>query len=272
MQKIFSLIIVAILPLGAMAEEFVLKNGRHVSGEVIMRNEKVVILQAENGQRFQISVDEIVPAEPRDNADYTERLASDKDGLQTDRKGVEKANGDKADGNQRKAMIRFEIGGGAARDGGQKIEGGNRWGGSMVADVYFGSRTIKGKEIFIGGGLGYTGLFFPKDPASAQTSYSFLPITAVLRWTLMDKKHAPYVGFQAGYGVALNKAYAGGVNAGFDVGYRYKSPKKASVGLGLYVRMQQANMTAAETIDGTNYTSKGWRTLLLSGVKLTVGL
>ena len=87
---------------------------------------------------------------------------------------------------------------------------------------------------------------------------------------LMEAKHAPVFGMDAGYGVALSKNYLGGLYAGIDFGYRCQVNPKTAVGVVAFANFQQAKVTVTETIEGVDFVHMTGRYFVCTGVKLAL--
>ena len=156
----------------AHAETIILRTGARVKGNIVFENEEVVIVRNEEGQRFQypraeveqILSDDQAVEEPQETSDEEEEITTSK-----------------------KASILLELAGGAAVKPGEAV------GGGVSVDLLVGSHHLGDKHIFVGGGLGYHGVFL-----GAQ-KYNFLPIQVAMRMPLIEQKHAPVFGVAVGY-------------------------------------------------------------------------
>ena len=226
----------------AHAETLLLRTGARVKGTIVFQNEEVVIIRDADGARFQY---------PR--ADVLE--------IQEDTVVQEQNNETDANAEitiSKKASILLEISGGAAVVPNEKA------GGGFGVDLLVGSHHIGGRHLFIGGGLGYHGLFLGAD------KYNFLPIQVALRMPFIETKHAPVFGAALGYGVALSKDYLGGIYAGLDLGYRCQLNPKTAVAAVFFAQFQQAKVNSVTTIEDVEFMQKIGRNLVLTGVKLAL--
>ena len=215
MKKQLLLILFCAAFVCAHAETLVLRTGTRVKGTIVFQNEEVIILRDADGARFQY---------PR--ADVQEIIADDKNGqMPNDSINVQMVNDQMVN---KKASILLELAGGAA------VKPGESAGGAVSADLLVGSHHIKDRHIFIGGGLGYHGLFLGPE------KYNFLPIQVALRMPFTETRHAPVFGAAIGYGIALSKDYLGGIYAGIDFGYRCQLNPRTALSLVAYAQFQQA--------------------------------
>lgn len=228
----------------AYAETIVLRTGARVKGSIVFQNEEVVIIRdTETGVRFQY---------PR--AEVSEILTVDP----TEEETQETEETEEAIRSSKKVSIALELAGGAA------VNPGNGIGGAVSADLLVGSHHIGNKHLFIGGGLGYHGLFISGE------KYNFLPIQVALRMPFMETKHAPIFGVAIGYGIALSKAYKGGVYAAVDLGYRCQLNPKTALALTAFTQFQQATLDNTEVIEDARFFNFSGRNFVVPGIKLTL--
>lgn len=250
MKKHFLYIVFCLLFFSyAHAETIILRTGARVKGTIIFQNEEVVVVRDESGARFQylradveqiLSDEEAAAAQPEPTVDTEEPEIT-----------VSK-----------KASILLELAGGAA------VIPGDASGFAASADLLVGSHHIGDRHLFIGGGLGYHGLFLGAD------KYNFLPIQVALRMPFTEQKHAPVFGVALGYGVALSKEYTGGIYTGVDLGYRCQLNPKTAVAVVAFSQFQQAKInviiTPDKTIPDATFINKAGRNLVVAGVKLAL--
>ncbi|MBQ2068042.1 MAG: hypothetical protein II457_03890 [Paludibacteraceae bacterium] len=243
-KSLYIFVFFCLCALCAHAETIVLRTGARVAGTIVFQNEEVIIVrEAESGARFQYPRADVeaVLSDEEANAAEGENGAKDEEQEITTSK---------------KASILLELAGGAA------VNPGTAAGGAASADLLVGSHHIGDKHLFIGGGIGYHGMFLGAE------KYSFLPIQVAVRMPFMETKHAPVFGFSAGYGVALSKNYLGGIYAGVDLGYRCQLNPKTAIALVAFAQFQQAKITTVTVIGEDSFEAKAGRNLVASGVKL----
>ena len=228
----------------AHAETLILRTGARVQGTIVFQNEEVVIIRNAEGARFQYPREDVAQIITKEENTQTTP--------QTARQEEEEIKTSK------KASILLELAGGAA------IKPGEAAGGGFSADLLVGSHHIKDKHIFVGGGLGYHGLFIGAE------KYNFLPIQVALRMPFTETKHAPVFGAALGYGVALSRDYLGGIYAGLDFGYRCQLNPRTAIALVAYAQFQQAIVSNIVIVDNIPFTQKAGRNLVSSGLKLAL--
>ena len=246
MRKLFVFIVLFCVSLAcAHAETIILRTGARVKGTIVFQNEEVVVVRNAEGARFQYpraDVQEILSDEAEKNDSAKASESSETQEITT----------------SKKASILLEIAGGAAVIPSQSA------GGAVSADLLVGSHHIGDKHIFIGGGLGYHGVFLGAE------KYNFLPIQVALRMPMIEAKHAPVFGFGLGYGIALSKNYLGGIYAGVDLGYRCQLNPKTAIALVAFANFQQAQVPVTTVIEGIEFTNQSGRNIVSSGLKLAL--
>lgn len=247
------LILLLMTPMVLLAEHIHLKNGKTVSGTILVQDADIVIIRNASGARFQFPTSDILSIEK------DEEVASDL--------------AQKSDANRnesgKKTIIRLELAGGMGTVPHES------YGGAASGSLLVGSKQIAGREITLGGLVGYQGFFLPAtSPTEKGTTYHFLPIAAALRIPILSGAHSPELGGSIGYGVALSKSYKGGVYVGADIGYRYLTPSDKRIYAGVYTHFQQATMPGTEYVADmdASYSSMVKCALVTAGVKLAFSL
>lgn len=244
-DRIFKLVLMCtfLLPtLSMQAERIVLHSGKVIQGEIVLRNEEVIIIRQANGTRFQYPTNEIqsIQQEAQETSDSSKEKQVE----------THKAN---------PLTLRVQANGGALY---VPFLG---WGGQIGADVMIGSHIINGKCIFIGGGVGYRAKIL-----SDSHQYQFLPLQAAILAPLTDGKHAPMAGISIGYGFSANKQAKGGICLGADFGWQYNVNTNFYLQLGLYAEWQQAQIDIIETINNHEYTNNIGCNFITLGSKISI--
>lgn len=247
MKKISLIALCLVCALCACAETILLRTGARVKGEIIFQNEEVVIVRDASGARFQYPKSDVERIEVKDES--SELREDDSEELKVEEEEIAVS---------KKASILLELGGGAACVPGEAV------GGGFGVDLLVGSHHIGSRHLFIGGGLGYHGMFIGAE------QYNFLPVQAAFRMPLTEEKHAPVFGVAVGYGIALSGDYTGGLYAGMDFGYRCQLNEKTALALVAFAQFQQANIRVREVVDGASFINNVGRYLVLPGLKFAL--
>lgn len=171
------------------AHVITLRTGEKKQGEIIFQNEDVVIFKEANGSRYQYPMSEVVS------------ISDDAVAMTTNEK---KSSSGKAVG------VMLQVTEGAYLVNNAAYE-------HIGADLCIGANNIAGKQIFLGGGIGYHALL-----SKAIGMYAFLPVQVRATIPFGNKKNAPYAGIGIGYGIGLSKSYKGGLAANLDLGWRHQ--------------------------------------------------
>ena len=229
----------------AHAETLLLRTGARVKGTIVFQNEEVVIIRdAETGARFQYPRADVASVE-EDNTQAAEETQTQ----QTTDESITVP---------KKVSIALELVGGAA------VNPGNGVGGVASADLLVGSHHLANRHLFIGGGLGYHGLFI------GGNKLNFLPVQLALRMPFTEQKHAPVFGVAVGYGIAMSKTYTGGIYAGLDLGYRCQLNPKTAIAITLFTQFQQAKVQTTETIEEVEFVNYTGCNFVSPGLKLAL--
>ena len=242
-NRLFLIALLSIVCMCACAETIVLRTGAHVKGTVVLQNDDVVIVRDAEGARFQY---------PR--ADVLEILADEQPAAEETPAEEEEQLPEIKTSKKMTALL--ELGGGAAVKPNEAV------GAGVAGTLLIGTHHIGRRHIFIGGGLGYNGLFLKDD------KLHFLPIQVAVRVPFIEAKNAPVFGAALGYAVALSKEYKGGIYAGVDVGYRFAINPRTALALMAFVQFQQAKVNSTITIEGVDFSNKIGYNLVTPGVKL----
>ena len=128
-------------------------------------------------------------------------------------------------------------------------------------------------EAFVGGGIGYRAKIMPTtlaDTTSSNTTYSFIPLQAMVSLPLLEHQHAPVIGISAGYGFAANKDTQGGICVGVDLGWNYIINGQSSLQLSLYADWQQARTNVKQVIEDKEYINHMGCNFISMGLKFAV--
>lgn len=237
MKKHILLLFIIGLTITMQAETVVLSSGKTITGEILLQNDDVVLVRDKDGRRYQFM-----------RADVTEIKAEEV---------VEEVE-EQPTPSSHKISLRLDLAGGAAfipsiHDG-----------GFFGVDLQIGSRQIKGKNIFLGGSIGYTGV-------SAGSWYNMIPFMAVVSVPLMEGKHAPEVGVGLGYGVAVKKPVLGGICSRIDLSWRYQFSDKHALLLGVRANFQQAKVEDTELMpDNISYTKQNIHNIVTVGIRMAI--
>lgn len=226
-----------------VAETVTLRSGKTISGHVILQNDEVIILKDATGARFQFPMEDVEKVEQTTDEETVATPVEEEEETVS------------------KVALRINLmgGGSAIPDGAsqQTIMGGN-----VNAEIQIGSRDLMGKRIFVGGSIGYMGVF-------AKETYSLIPLKAVVSVPLLDGKHAPGLGMNLGYAFGTGPI-KGGMTGGVDVSWRYQITKKLVFLLGCQAGGTQIKMPVEEIVDAQTYINNVGRAIVNFGIKTAI--
>lgn len=240
------------------ADVVVLQSGKEIQGTILVQNEEVVIIKTASGSRFQYPIGEVKTIRKDTSANQGDAISNNSPSPQSDRGtgGGEKTSPTSV----KKVSVAIELAGGAASKPNDEVLFGN-----MSANLLVGSHNLLNRGIFLGGSVGYISALYTTTQTivttttpiikKTTTAYSFLPIALAARIPLLQHKHAPMLGMQLGYGVALSKDYQGGLNAGLNIGYCHRISERQRLYIAADCQFQQAFINTTEhIIDSEGFT------------------
>ena len=243
MQKrlLYLWILLTICITSTQAEVVVLRSGQQIKGEMLLNNDEVVILRQKNGLRYQYPKTEVVAIK-----EDTEEVTTEENTNITPQKSV---------------AIRATAAGGAAyipHVG---------WGGTMEAHLMVGTQRLFGQPFFLGGSIGYRGVF------NGDNTYSWIPLQLALQYPIAYQptmRHRPLLGASFGYSFATNKQWGGGLCAGVDFGWWYQINTNSNLSIALTAQWQQTQINIKETINNIEYTNHIGCNILGIGIKVGI--
>ena len=226
MKKVFSILLLCVALITSVhAEVIVLRSGKTIKGEILLSNDEVVIVRQKDGTRFQIPTTEVLRIATNDtNVENT--------GISSQTKISAK-----------KVAMRMEIGGGAAY---LPYQG---WGGATQVDVMLGSHNLLNRQIFLGGSIGYHGVFV------LDQSYSWIPLRLAVQVPVLlpNTRLCPTIGGNIGYAFATNEDWGSGMCAGVNMGGRYTINERSSMTFAFKAQWLQTRIDVTENIQGIDY-------------------
>lgn len=208
-----------------------LRSGQSISGTVLFENDEAIVIKDADGTRYQYLKTEIERIEQETAVP-----------LETASPVAE----------SKKVTAILQVAAGAT------LMPGMQWGSRVAGDLRVGACNLLGKNIFLGGGIGYHAYLLKEQ------NLGFIPLRLCADIPFLQSRHAPYAGIALGYGFATNKATQGGIYAGLDIGWRYAVSAKTTLLLSLNADFQQCTLDITETIEQTPYkrtTTQGFCTI-----------
>jgi len=224
-------------------DKITLKTGEVYVGEIVVRNQDMVMIKTPNGNRYQFPLSEIKEL-GKEKIVLSEKIKPD---VVEGKRGEDNFCG----------MI--ELAGGISQS--KYVFGSSL---NTQVSLLFGTKKIKGKNIFLGAGVGYNST----HPVGSQEPVRFLPLFFRLQNTLTSKRTAPYLGMDVGYAFGLKTNYSGGVLVKLSAGVTHKLNPKTSLSAGLFAGVQSLSGQLTEVNELGVYSYQGKTSMKSAGLKI----
>lgn len=226
MRKFFLIILLLIFPfVFAFSQEklqdiVILKNGEKYKGEIVLKNDEILLLKTEDGKRFQFQMSDV---------EKTGRQMVKEDNKETlDANNFDRGN----------FSGLFQVGGGFFSAPNTILKNGQK----MNISLAFGSRKAFSTNAFVGAGAGFEGLFISR----VDSTVSFLPVFLQTKIPLNNKKICPVIGSKIGYDFTLNDLYKGGILFDVSGGIHFKLSDTSSALVELFGNVHQVKGKVTE--------------------------
>jgi len=216
-----------------------LKSGAFFQGEVILKNEELIMLKDNTGARFQFALSEIEKTET-----VTTEVANT-----TKPTFVAAVPNDKFCG-----QFELSFGNTSARKAFEFKPI------TQVA-LAFGNRKSFGKDLFVGLGVGYFRI--------GDVNLSLIPATFKIQTYTSKNRTSPFVGFESGYAFSTSKNVTGGLFAKISAGINHRLNSKSSIYAGISAAVYSLSSRLTETTQNGIYAFDGATTV--NALTLKVG-
>lgn len=212
-----------------------LKNGDVFKGRILMSTDEVMMIQTDDGKRYQFLTSEI------------ERISEDRQKKDSRQIGKESNFG-----------VIIDLEGGIANASTENIRNSPLISGSAA----LGTKNLFNSNTFAGLGTGVE-FIFPKNEGK---NLILLPIFIQLNKTFTDNPIKPFIGTKTGYSFGLNKEYKGGVFIKLSGGANFSISEKTSVNLGVFGKIQQISGLIIEKNEWGEFVKNGTTPLYSIGL------
>jgi hypothetical protein len=214
-----------------------LKSGEVYSGEIVLQNEKIILIRTTSGERFQFPVFQV--------KDITKITDKSEEIQRNDNSSNEILPYQ----SKHNFCSIFDVSGGAS-------SGKNCFSNSTSGDITlsFGTRSIAGNSLFFGGGAGFSII----NNRSTNEMLRFIPVymrfqsNNLIRW-----RTSPYLSLDAGYAFPIENTMSGGLFAKLSCGIIHRLSFKTSIQFGIFARIQNFYGNLSEIRNGSIYTYSG---------------
>jgi len=227
-------------------DKVTLRTGEVYIGQILVRNNEIVTLKTPDGNRFQFPAAEVLKIEAATQSDLDKKPAAT----------VSMPEEMQPEGN---ICGLAEFSAGMARAT-------NKFGLTPVIQgtLSFGTRLIKGKNLFGGAGVGYLHVLSSAEPIG------FIPVFLRLRGAAERKKLSPYVCIDGGYSFATNEETGGGLYARTAIGMQVRKSKSTLLSLGFFGFATNFSSQLTESTLTGEYHYDGGTSLY--GIGITAGI
>ncbi len=233
-RKVLTFILSLFFVVQLMAQEIatdvvILKSGEKYLGEIVLRNDEIIMLKTPDGKRFQFQMKEI------------EKIGKENNVYQHNSESGQVSKGSFA------GII--DLNGGFSFAPSTQI-GRTPYAGVSLA---FGSRNAFGTNAFLGAGAGYES--YTGNGKSSGLSY--IPVFIQAYMPLGNSRISPATRVKAGYSFSVNDTYRGGVFFSTSGGINLKLSQTTSFFAGIFGQIQQISGTVIVTNELGEFSGNG---------------
>jgi len=225
-------------------EKVTLRSGEVYVGEILLKNQDIVMIQTTAGAKFQFPAADVKSIETV-SSNHLKNTQSENE-----------ANSPEAipEGNI-SALI--ELSGGIAH-----ADNKTDLAPAMQGTLSFGTRLLKGKNLFLGIGTGYFCV------VTENENVGFIPLFLRLRGTLTQKRVSPFASIDAGYASSLTENYEGGIYSRLTLGIQKKLHEKSVISAGIYAGAFNFSTDLTETNETGTFSYHGGTDMINAGITL----
>ena len=230
------------------SDKISLKTGEVYIGTIVLKTDDMIMINTNNGTRFQFQLKEVSKIEHQNSVESTERVESNDTKLEENTLENSKSTFG--------GLIEVSVGGSAAKYSFKNSP-------NTQLSLIFGNKNSFDTNLFLGAGIGYNSIY---DRQNSQ-KIDFLPFIMRIQSGLEKKRTAPYISMDVGYAFALNPEYKGGMTIRISTGITRRINYKLDFSLGVYVGVQSFYGTLIETNELGAYSYYGKTTMNSIGIK-----
>jgi len=226
-----------------LQDKITLNNGEVYKGEIILKNNDMVMLKTDNGTRYQFQLTEIKSIEKEQVSENTKtesQIPEKQEYTSGNISGIiELAGGTSSAKNIFENAPNFQI------------------------SLIFGDKNAFGQNLFFGVGIGLNNTFLPEN----SPSLSLLPLFVRIQKNLINNRLSPVLGMDAGYSFSVTKEYEGGAMIKIFGGIIYKLNYKSSIFANIYGGINSIAGSLIETNELGTFSYPGNTALNSVGIK-----
>lgn len=222
-------------------EKITLKNGTVYIGKITLKTESVVMLQTENGTRYQFPASDVEKIEPTEMLEKNAKNPYSPDENNTD------------------FAIMLDVSSNVFLKNAAFANT-----AAMQADIVLGAKNVAGKNLFLGLGAGYENIF--AKPANVH----LLQIFGRIHKVFGNQRFSPFSAVDLGYAFVSDEGWKGGIFASASGGISVRISAENSLFLGLNLGIQGCHTMLTEVRNGIPYQYRGNAFLPKIGLKFGV--
>jgi len=226
-------------------DKIVMKTGEIYYGDIVFQNDEMLILQTDEGVRYQFPLEEIkdISKEKIDVPDKPEKISQDV----------------LFDENQNFFAVLDACGGISSAKNSFDISP-----STQIAFV-LGKNKVFSENFFVGLGAGYNSTYLKNT-----SSLNFLPVFLRLQNTFTTNRISPFVRMDAGYAFSMSSGWEGGILVKAAAGISSRLSYKTKLFCGIYAGIQQFGGQLSETISTGTYHYEGTANMKQLGLQLGI--
>lgn len=238
------LLLLSLVVFGVFAQEgntltkITLKSGAVFVGEVLLKNDELIMLKDNTGARFQFALLEIDKIE----------TATIEPTTTTKQATVEASRNDNFCGH-----FELSLGNCSARKAFVSTS-------APQVGLTFGNRKSFGKDLYVGIGAGY---FWITD-----ANLGLIPATLKIQTYTSKNRTSPFVGFESGYAFSASKNYSGGLFAKISLGINHRLNYKSAIYAGVSAAVYSISGKLTESDQNGIFSFNGTTTINALGLKV----
>ena len=209
-----------------------LLSGESYTGQIVMQNSEMLMLQLTDGTRYQFPVADISDIK---------QIVSSKTTI-TNNNDVE----EKPEPGSICGMLEI-------MSGGAKASGKFDFGIPAQVSIAFGVKQTIGLPIFTGVGAGY----FLVNNTDNKEFMGFVPVFLRFKYNKTEKPVVPYFMLDAGYSISLAKSYNGGIYLKTSAGIQFNISEHTAIYAGLFCGSHGFSGTLTEVRENQKYNYTG---------------
>ncbi len=223
---------------GSTLTKITLKTGAVFVGEVVLKNDELIMLKDNSGARFQFALPEIDKIESANSEPINTTKQAPLGTTQNDNFC---------------GQFELSFGNASARKAFDAAS-------APQVGLTFGNRKTFGKDLYVGIGAGYFWI--------ADANLGLIPATVKIQTYTSKNRTSPFVGFESGYAFSATKNYSGGPFAKISLGINHRLNYKSAIYAGVSAAVYSISGQLTESTQNGIFSFYGSTTINALGLKV----